>query len=92
MSKYTPGPWQVDDNSDVLGPDREWIATVQRERHVRPREADANARLIAAAPALLEAAKLMLGVLDGTAGMGRRWEGEYADRCRAAIAKAEGKS
>lgn len=85
--KHTPGPWLIAENSptfvyalDSVG-HNEFDLNVQgrgqfRERHI------ANARLIAAAPDLLEALKGVVAVAD-------RKTDEF-DRARAAIAKAEG--
>lgn len=104
---HTPGPWvfaygsvyredTLHDESSIR------IALMDRnEPHTMPTERDANARLIAAAPELLEALKLLCPVthLDTCA-----WlnfipgcsEREEACTCgaalaRAAIAKAEGR-
>lgn len=56
MSKHTPGPWTADDNDSysvwsVYGYNNQRLANVFGDSA----EADANARLIAAAPELLEA-------------------------------------
>jgi hypothetical protein len=99
MTKHTHGPWQVmPEECDrqyirirgtVLG-GRYKVANVLTPVYadVHPREADetrANARLIAAAPDLLEALKSL--VEDTTRYIpSRLW-----DEARAAIAKAEGK-
>jgi hypothetical protein len=99
MSKHTPGPWEVDrDDSQKVwvkskaeGWDEEWVALSFSGR------AGANARLIAAAPDLLEALKAAKEVVDVA---------EHMTSCRsdddfvwgaqklinAAIAKAEGSS
>lgn len=75
MSKYTPGPWKRKIKS-VLIPiaPYEWAEAYGGSI--------ANARLIAAAPDLLEALKGVLRVAD-------RKTDEF-DAARAAIAKAEG--
>jgi hypothetical protein len=80
MSAHTPGPWYTtgpnihaqwtDDDGNVT--DR-WVATISAGQGDQPRLTDhANARLIAAAPALLEAleravASEMLGKADDLA-------------------------
>ena len=83
MSKHTPGPWSVDaiETTLVRGPDRYPIA--DPERHFREiTECEANARLIAAAPDLLAALKMMIS----------DWDGEPEDIAEAqdAIRNAEG--
>jgi hypothetical protein len=95
MSKHTPGPWlavgaqvEIEDDSvpDICTCDPQ----VMRQSHLdwHPRTVEANARLIAAAPDLLEA-------LEGTAALLEAL-GYAADTsltvgaARAAIAKAKG--
>ena len=82
MPEFTPGPWScqpIGDESDcnILGGGRELIATV----------ADCDARLIAAAPDLLNACRDALHVID--ASKGDNWT--TVDDLREAIAKAEGR-
>ena len=92
MSKHTPGPWAVNrlitSGNQSLG----FHITAPRDGSVSPvcvgedtgyGEIDANARLIAAAPDLLEALK----VIVENGGIGP--ESMFHD-ARAAIAKAEG--
>ncbi len=88
MAKHTPGPWALDDES-IYAPDGEgWkqVAEIPNWRtnpgEVLTPEDNANARLIAAAPDLLEALK---AILNETGGMG----GPFTT-ARAAIAKATG--
>lgn len=50
-------------------------------------ETFSNARLIAAAPELLEALKLLATLVTGLG-----WNGEAIDQANAAIAKAEGRA
>ena len=92
MSKHTPGPWEVayqDKNgqSVVKGEHIEvatcWhhcVGSIEKEMH-------ANARLIAAAPELLEALKEIVDAADGAG-----WEqlDPSFKKARAAIAKATG--
>ena len=92
MSKHTPGPWHVRtfDGSqwsiDAVGDLP--IAQAQQLRPVRfdpkQNERTANARLIAAAPELLEALQDLLDT--GFTG------GPQGKRARAAIAKATGEA
>lgn len=54
---HTPGPWRVEKEKwdlVVMGSDEDYIAYVPVEEHILPEES-ANARLIAAAPSLVEA-------------------------------------
>lgn len=103
MSKHTPGPWIWADGYCGLfgaGPNNEVLSYAAYEgmwlSHGAKR--DANARLIAAAPDLLKAAKLVLAwreaeedhsEADAYERMNMRSESEKA--IRAAIDKAEGK-
>jgi len=92
MADHTPGPWEAakiyvnksDGSSDTH------IATAATH-DVSEVEACANARLIAAAPELLAAAKAFaenaVETADGNIVFGYR----VLDRLRAAIAKAEGR-
>lgn len=98
MSKHTPGPWVVGDYSDFG--QYIWDPKVQRivaetypDEH---QDFEANACLIAAAPELLEIAKLILkewnAPTDGVARgelIGRL--SQYAIEARKVIKKAEGK-
>ena len=62
---HTPGPWKVVGTEIWAGSRRITTgrgAYDEKDRVVR----DANARLIAAAPELLRAAKLALGFLEGS--------------------------
>lgn len=88
MSKYTPGPWTAvrwtDNESDTYG----WsfaaggyslpLCEVETDN---PDECDANARLVSAAPELLEA-------LQGFVEHGTCFDREDMRKARAAIAKA----
>jgi hypothetical protein len=101
MSKHTPGPWSVADRLVPNG--RRWV----QRNHTRTLvalvystpEREANARLIAAAPDLLEACNEALefaedqeDVLDGSYGQPEPNRAmQVATMLRAAIAKAEGK-
>ena len=83
---HTPGPWRIGDaGNTVFGPktDRpspQTIATLGVIDHA------ANARLIAAAPEMLDALRAVWAEADGD------WKSEHptAALVRAAIAKAEG--
>lgn len=91
MSKHTPGPWIVYefvDGYDIRAPEAEcYVATASDPEAVWGaigREEDA--RLIAAAPELLEALENLLKVHEGEGGT----QHNAADMARAAIAKAKG--
>ena len=85
---HTPGPWHVNPLLDrCINTETKPVATAI-QTHVRRTEWRANARLIAAAPELLEACKLLVNNMDKM---------DFALAlpatmriARAAIAKAEG--
>jgi hypothetical protein len=76
MSKHTPGPWEV----HPLAP----LAVHQPEYECWIPQSKADARLIAAAPELLEALLLCVDALEDG-----HWQ-ETKQAARAAIAKATG--
>lgn len=87
MSKHTPGPWTFKGRT-VRGPhprDPEGrtriVVNAIWDRGTYVGEAEANARLIAAAPELLEALEIALDCA------GDAW---WAEKAEAAIAKAKG--
>lgn len=88
-TKHTPGPWEMNvgqDGAVVYHPDQGTIADIPMDLSAHPH----NARLIAAAPELLEALKGLLNAPDPDE------VGDYTPRLRAvmnanaAIAKATG--
>lgn len=89
MSKHTPGPWEIERYSDgliqivgnarIVSDDEEIVTTVVE---AVARGDEANARLIAAAPELLEA---LQAVIDYGSMTGAEW---VAEQALAAIAKA----
>lgn len=92
-TKHTPGPWGVEyDNADYngggqwynAGPAKVWFPYNVRKREED--EAHANARLIAAAPELLEALQDLVDAMTG------RIDGEATamHNALAVIAKATG--
>jgi hypothetical protein len=98
MSRHTPGPWTFDGENecnqgfDVALPDGGVSATayydVDRDAD-SVRQAEANARLIAAAPEMYEALKVVAeweGDKAPPLAMVRQWAAD----ARAAVAKAEG--
>ena len=87
---HTPAPWHIQsiETGAVYGSAGRIVASVYGDDPDCRRDArlDANSRLIAAAPDLLEALKLLLADLDGY----EAWERpcHAVDVARAAIAKA----
>lgn len=90
MSAFTPGPWSINKYGDVVDPAGKDIR-VQGMTLTSTETAQANARLIAAAPELLEAASTALAFLErGQAIDAETANGLVLARLRAAIAKATG--
>ena len=91
MTQHTPGPWNNDTHPwDVLADGKRTtpIATVHVEVD-GGNEARANARLIAAAPELLEALKSLVGRFEGCTSHCGSPELNAFRNANAAIAKAE---
>ena len=91
MSKHTAGPWFAIRNDhywEVNIEDRRYAPSVANTCDTEVREgsdiSEANARLIAAAPELLEALEAIIGLSDAVLPHGTRRQ------ARAAIAKAKG--
>jgi len=94
-TQHTPGPWVFYDDSNDGKTNRIEIAargkTVARIYHSVPEEDLPNARLISAAPDLLEAAKTIMKNLDGMAGeVTAGYHESIIAPLRDAIAKATG--
>jgi hypothetical protein len=102
MSKHTPGPWSVSPPwmgfSVINGSDDKMVFAIAAGSPEEKRpddECEANARLIAAAPEMLEALKVLLDeylslVNSGDCGF---WDAEkdgFVINARAVITKAEG--
>lgn len=94
QAKHTQGPWEVDGNIAVRssGPDGRQVClceiTVRGRDHSETYdEAAANARIIAAAPELLDALKDMVLGIDAEFGPSRT--DVNFPKARAAISKAE---
>ena len=92
-TKHTPGPWHAaDDGGEVF--DAEYIPVCymngigQASEFITEKEAEANARLIAAAPELLEACIEMRGYLAGLLG-GDESESQHVRMLDGVIRKAE---
>lgn len=99
MSAHTRGPWHrrigrkgngtpASQHEQICNEDG--VAVVMLE-HDGLADGEANVVLMTAAPDLLEVAKGMLAILNQATVGERNWSGAFADQCRAAIAKAEGK-
>lgn len=97
-TKHTPGPWEVDElnNTTVWGKKQRFnmlVAKCGDAQIILQEEAEANARLIAAAPELLEACKKVKSDLFQYEG-GRLSQQDLLNNIESlgkAIAKAEGK-
>lgn len=93
--RHTPGPWG-DQNKTVLIRGATWLGHANWD----DAEAKANARLIAAAPDLLDVAYATRKLVSEAASVGFNYtDGDWADRIyanqarlSAAIAKAEGRA
>lgn len=79
---FTPGPWHVSNEGKLVIRDDEWLVPVATAGYATNDEELATAKLIAAAPVLLEALQAVVRVAD-------RQTDEF-DMARAAISKALG--
>jgi hypothetical protein len=83
LMEHTPGPWKIGKDTRVIGADSEVVCFGNSANDKNK----ANARLIAAAPELLEALKEIIGECpDPKLPYGHR----INEIARAAIAKAQG--
>lgn len=97
-AKHTPGPWGCDllpDGSFHIEKDpnnlgRYMVIATRCTYHERRDEMHANARLIAAAPELLEALEFYLSQDEIAEGYGGGVGRKAQEKARAAIAKASG--
>jgi hypothetical protein len=98
-TKHTPGPWRYDDTWGLIVARGEVEVAACHGGGSRS-EAQANARLISAAPELLDALKTLLAYHGETGhGVFKSTKGHYVKEreclqctmARAAIAKAEGR-
>ena len=101
MTKHTPGPWSVSERVTILAGNKQVaraLGAIQPDSRVSHEAADANARLIAAAPELLVIAERFVRWHDGfatnEASAFEKTQQHMAlmEEARAAIAKAEGRS
>lgn len=92
MSKHTPGPWKqhLVDETLIVASDRTTVASTSID-YDKAETAEANARLIAAAPELLEALKIARDYIGANLGTYAQAGADF-DKVSAAIAKAEGRT
>ena len=97
-AQHTPGPWTVDDCPDADGYDTIRLAdgTLNGNTEAQPiATAYSHAALIAAAPAMLEALRSCLDLLEANESddeWGREFAKPRADAARAALAAAEARA
>ena len=84
MTQYTPGPWKAIAAAVYAGQPLDTVVVSGDHGRLSADEAEANARLIAAAPELLEAARRGVAALAANGAPNC----EAAKELRAAIAKA----
>ena len=92
MSTHTKGPWRLSDNKQWI--QGEWdtdIACICNAHYWGQPQADANARLITAAPELLDACREAESVLRTFAEANTAVAPRTLEKLRAALAKAEGR-
>lgn len=100
-SKHTPGPWIIEDNPCVKPAVQVAAFDGIGNRHlqviIQSHVQEEDARLIAAAPELLEALSELVKVneehneaVSKVLGTPPGWNDSYLDKARAAIAKAKG--
>jgi hypothetical protein len=87
QGKHTPGPWEHD-GDEITSTSGDYIATTAYG--VSESQAEANARLIAAAPDLLDALREIAEV-PPESGRYREWMERAQRIAESAIAKATGK-
>lgn len=87
MSKHTPGPWDYFTRQDIYGENISIIQSVEGYRIAEEIVEEADARLIATAPELLEACKIALEAVENPA----NWNIKARIALTTVIAKAEGR-
>mgnify|MGYP001603505041 CR=1 FL=1 len=93
VTTHTPGPWHIVRMTNVPSPEAFVVrGEDQNSSAIVSVIGEANARLIAAAPELLEAVKAVQRLIDTNSGQLSASQALRADEIlRAAIAKAEGR-
>jgi hypothetical protein len=98
MTQHTPGPWKTSFLDDTRIEDKNGsdVAMALGEYSTESDRMEANARLIAAAPDLLEAAKSAWMLIEQINEFGKCVDGQTFDlaydKVKAAIAKAKGEA
>ena len=64
MARYTEGPWETDGGNGIRTVDRTKQIGIATSGSVDSAEMEANAALLADAPALLEALRQAIGAMD----------------------------
>jgi hypothetical protein len=96
-TKHTPGPWKIHHNIGhknelgIIADNAPCIIAIMGNQKEWPKEAEANANLIAAAPELLEACKFFIELYDESqSNSDKSYAADSgAELISAAIAKAE---
>ena len=93
-NRFTPGPWEVDASECLKVRNTSGSIAMIMQTHLRGRrnndETHANARLIAAAPDMLEALRDALDNWEIHNRSGDGMQGDWVHDARTAIAKATG--
>lgn len=84
--KHTPGPWHVGKGIRIIGANSQRVAVCDDNEATPGMD---NARIIAAAPELLEALTILYGSITDERADGA-YRKEALDKARAAIAKSTG--
>jgi hypothetical protein len=91
MSKHTPGPWSISIGGNyICGDSLRWRETIICEVNMDHKRARANARLIAAAPDMLEACEQLIADADVRRGAYMYADSNVLDMIRAILARVEG--
>jgi hypothetical protein len=91
MSEYTKGPWEVDAGDDPCVRDRDSAVIIAVRHRITKAEWRECARVISAAPELLDALKATRHLLKAFVGEGDQLGMTHITMADKAIAKAEGK-
>ena len=91
-AQHTPGPWAYNGATDIYSVDAGFTICELYREYLITGQAQANARLIAAAPELLEALEKLLRAFDRTGIKLASLSGKptATDNARAAITKTKG--